>query len=103
VSEDLRERDSQRVNCNQGSWMRKHDYLTTMIVLVVLGTTVTIKATNLAIPSTAAFQVATISDHTITAAALAKPKIIVPTPAVDHDHYFVVGSSDASAGSWIRP
>jgi hypothetical protein len=103
VREDLSERDSQRVNCNQGSWMRKHDCLTTMIVLIVLGTIVTIKAMNLAITSAAAFQVATISDHTITAAALAKPKIIVPAAVVDHDHYFFVGSGDASAGSRVRP
>jgi hypothetical protein len=80
--------------------MRKHDYLTTMVILIVLGTTVTIKPMNLANP--AAFQVATISDHTITAAALAKSKIIVPARVVDHDDYFFVGSGDASAGSWVR-
>jgi hypothetical protein len=83
--------------------MTKYDHLIAMLVLIVLGTAVTIKTISLATTSVAALHAATISGRTVAVAVISKPQVIVPAPVIDHEARFFVGSGDASAGSWVRP
>jgi hypothetical protein len=79
--------------------MTKYDHLTAMLILIVLGTAVTIKTTM----SAAALHAATVRGRTVTIAAFSKSQVIIPAPVIDHDPRFFVGSGDASAGSWVKP
>ena len=83
----------------QGSWMTKYDHLTALLILIVLGTAVTIKTTM----SEAALHSATVPGRTVTIAAFSKSHAIEPARSSTAILASSLEAATRARAPWVEP